>query len=134
MYGATTYVGSADGVFAFINTYSGTYISKETFTSAQVLSTPAVANGVAYVGSSTGNVFGFYLAVVAEEGWKAVTGAAVTGAPTVANGQVFVPSSDGSLYTYDLSGSGQMTAPPARPEPMMLQPDYRLEPVKTASR
>ena len=121
------YVGSDDGVLTWINAYSGTYITKETFSTAVVITPTSVANGIVYIGNSNGAVFGFYLVVSAVEACRAVTGGAVTGAPAIANGVVYVASQDSSLYAYDLSGSGQIKSPPVRPDPASLQPNRELK-------
>ena len=64
-------------------------------------SSPAVANGVVYVGSEDNNVY----ALNASTGallWKYATGSVVTSSPAVANGVVYVGSDDNNLYAFGL--------------------------------
>jgi eukaryotic-like serine/threonine-protein kinase len=66
-------------------------------TSAKVLSSPAVADGVVYVGSSDHNLY----AIAAADGalrWKFPTNGPVTSSPAVAGGAVYFTSVDGNLY------------------------------------
>src|SRR5579862_792691 len=65
-----------------------------------VYSSPAVANGVVYVGSGNHNVY----ALDAETGtrlWQYTTGSHVYSSPAVANGVVYVGSSDHNVYAFD---------------------------------
>jgi outer membrane protein assembly factor BamB len=62
-----------------------------------VYSSPAVANGVVYVGSWDYNIY----ALNARTGallWKYTTGNQVNSSPAVANGVVYVGSSDYNVY------------------------------------
>jgi outer membrane protein assembly factor BamB len=62
-----------------------------------VWSSPAVADGVVYVGSSGQNVY----AINAGTGawlWTTATGGAIDSSPTVANGVVYIGSGDHDLY------------------------------------
>jgi len=64
-----------------------------------VVSSPAVANGVVFAGSSDNNVY----ALNASDGssvWNYTTGDWVVSSPAVANGVVFVGSIDGNLYAF----------------------------------
>jgi outer membrane protein assembly factor BamB len=66
-----------------------------------VISSPAVANGVVYVGSDDGNLY----ALNARTGvklWSYATGGAVFSSPAVANGVVYVGSDDGNVYAFGL--------------------------------
>jgi outer membrane protein assembly factor BamB len=86
--------------------HSGVYASapptlttlKWTFTTqGKVLSTPAVADGVVYVGSADR----FLYAIRASDGtevWKFQTSLAVHSSPAVADGLVYVSSLDGNIY------------------------------------
>src|SRR5207344_2567233 len=65
-------------------------------------SSPAVANGVAYVGSADGNLY----ALNASTGaflWSYTTGSFVGSSPAVANGVAYVGSVDGNLYALNAS-------------------------------
>ena len=62
---------------------------------------PAVANGVVYVGSDDHNLY----ALNARTGallWSYKTGGALESSPTVANGMLYVGSDDGKLYAFGL--------------------------------
>ena len=70
-------------------------------TAGQVTSSPAVANGVVYVGAEDDNVY----AIDASSGtvlWTYTTGNAVESSPTVANGMVYVGSLDDNVYAFGL--------------------------------
>src|SRR5207248_1805767 len=69
------------------------------------LSSPAVVNGVVYIGSLDGKLY----AVDAASGarlWTATTGRAITSSPTVAgNGFAYAGSTDDKLYAFSAAGS-----------------------------
>ena len=65
-------------------------------------STPAVANGVVYSGSTDGNLYALN-AGTGELLWKYKTGAYVDSPPVVANGVVYAASGDGNLYALNAS-------------------------------
>ena len=74
-----------------------------------VSSSPAVADGVVYVGSQDGNVYALDAATGAQA-WSFPTGAPVTfSSPAVADGVVYVGSNDGKVYSFTLAGG---VAPP----------------------
>jgi len=60
-------------------------------------SSPAVANGIVYVGTDGHRVVA-YKATSGKLLWKVVTGGEVLSSPTVAGGVVYVGSADGHLY------------------------------------
>ena len=65
-------------------------------------SSPAVANGVVYVGSADHNVY----ALNASTGallWSYATGSYVDGSSIVANGVVYFGSADGKVYAFGLN-------------------------------
>ena len=108
--GGTVYVGSDDGkLYAFdaaglFNCSAGpprTCLARwVTTTGAIVRSSPAVSNGVVYVGSDDAGLY----ALNATTGmviWKTITGAAVRSSPAVAGGVVFVGSDDKAVYALD---------------------------------
>jgi MYXO-CTERM domain-containing protein len=69
---------------------------------AQMLASPAVADGVAV----TADLTGVLRAVRAEDGhplWQAKAGSSTQGGPTVDHGRVFVPSLDDHLYAFGLA-------------------------------
>ncbi len=80
-------------------------------TGGAVSSSPAVANGVVYVGSHDGKLYAFdaksrqgCTLYVCAPLWTATTGGAVSSSPAVANGVVYVGSDDGRLYAFDANG------------------------------
>ena len=71
-------------------------------TGGAVSSSPAVANGVAYVGSDDDDVY----ALEATTGallWKHATGAQIESSPAIADNVVYVGSDDDNLYALDAS-------------------------------
>lgn len=76
-------------------------------TTGRVISTPAVVDGVVFVGSTDGNVY----AVDAESGrqrWVFATEARVASSPAVNDGMVYVESYDGNLYAIDAATGKQV--------------------------
>ena len=72
-------------------------------TRGEVFSSPAVANGVVYVGS--GYPDNLLYALNATTGallWSYATGFPVYSSPAVANGVVYVGSEDGNVYAFGL--------------------------------
>lgn len=71
-------------------------------TGGKVMSSPAVVNGVVYVGSNDGNLY----ALRAADGslaWKFAARLAVSSSPAVADGLVYVSSVDGKIYAVSAS-------------------------------
>jgi outer membrane protein assembly factor BamB len=66
-----------------------------------VTSSPAVANGVVYVGSYDGNVYALN-ASTGSKLWSFATGNLVDSSPAVANGVVYVGSYDHNVYAFGL--------------------------------
>jgi len=69
-------------------------------TGAAVISSPAIANGTVYVGSSDHNLYALDAASGALR-WKFATGGRVTSSPAVAAGRVYFASFDSNLYALD---------------------------------
>jgi outer membrane protein assembly factor BamB len=70
-------------------------------TGSWVGSSPAVANGVVYVGSNDDNMY----ALEAETGlklWSYTANGGVSSPPAVANGMVYVGSDNGKVYAFGL--------------------------------
>jgi len=67
-------------------------------TGGAIYSSPAVVDGVVYVGSADGNLYAVSDGV---ELWKFTTKGRVVSSPAVANGTVFVESYDSKLYAVD---------------------------------
>ena len=83
--------------------YSGAAVSKFTkikwqfHTKGQVFSSPAVASGYLYVGSSDH----FLYAIEAATGslkWKFKTDGRITSSPAVSAGVIYIASTDGNIY------------------------------------
>ncbi len=72
-------------------------------TGGAVISSPAVANGVVYVGSFNDNIYALSAATGAVL-WSYQTGTRVESSPAVSNGIVYVGSSD-TIYTFHLPGT-----------------------------
>jgi hypothetical protein len=85
-------------------------------TGKAIFSSPAVANGVVYVGSEDDKLYAFKAAGCGQSAclplWTATTGKAIFSSPAVANGVVYVGSSDGKLYAFKAAGCGQPTCSP----------------------
>jgi outer membrane protein assembly factor BamB len=81
---------------------------------ANVLSSPAIANGVVYIGSPNDDLYAFDAngktncsgtPKSCQPLWSAVTAGAIQDSPGVANGVVYIQSDDGNIYAYDASGT-----------------------------
>jgi outer membrane protein assembly factor BamB len=66
-------------------------------TGGMVFSSPAVASGVVYVGSTDGNLYAIDL-LSGTERWKFATKSRITSSPAVAQGLVYFVAYDGYLY------------------------------------
>jgi len=74
---------------------------KWTATTGDIInSSPAVANGLVYVGSKDNKLYAFD-ALTGHPKWTALTGDAIYSSPTIANGLVYVGSTDHKLYAFD---------------------------------
>jgi eukaryotic-like serine/threonine-protein kinase len=69
-------------------------------TSGRVISSPAVAGGVAYVGSTDGHMYAVDMATGTQR-WTFTTGSRVTSSPAIDGGGVFFSSYDGNIYRVD---------------------------------
>lgn len=75
-------------------------------TNGKIFSSPAVAGGVAYIGSEDSNVYAVDTTDGSER-WRFHTKGPVSSSPAVWNGKVYFLSFDGSFYALD-AGSGQL--------------------------
>jgi outer membrane protein assembly factor BamB len=75
-------------------------------TNGYVISSPAVANGVVYVGSTDGNLYAIELGTGTQK-WKFKTEARVASSPALEGGTVYFGSYDGKFYAVD-AASGQL--------------------------
>jgi eukaryotic-like serine/threonine-protein kinase len=72
-----------------------------------IFSSPAVANGVVYVGSEDDKLYAFDV-VTGEQKWVSVpTGNVIDSSPAVVNGVVYVGSYDHKLYAFDTATGGR---------------------------
>lgn len=100
-------------------------------TGSLIRSSPAVANGVVYVGSSDGNLYAFPASCGTGGAsctplWTATTANAIDSSPAVANGVIYVGSLDSNLYAYDLNPANA-AAKTARPNAATLKPNNNLK-------
>jgi outer membrane protein assembly factor BamB len=86
-------------------------------TGGAVHSSPAVVNGVVYVGSEDGKLYTFD-ATGGAVLWSATTGGPIDSSPAVANGVVYVGSSDGKLYAFDATGTTGCSGTPMTCTPL----------------
>jgi outer membrane protein assembly factor BamB len=69
-------------------------------TGGRIMSSPAVADGVAFIGSDDGSLYAV-AADTGEELWRFETDGAVRSSPAVAGGRVYFGSYDGKFYALD---------------------------------
>jgi outer membrane protein assembly factor BamB len=71
-------------------------------TGAVIESSPAVANGLLYVGSEDGKLYAFDATCRKDclPLWSYTTGDAIESSPAIANGLLYVGSYDGKLYAF----------------------------------
>jgi outer membrane protein assembly factor BamB len=78
-------------------------------TGGAVESSPAVGNGVVFVGSDDGNVYGVAAAgcgaATCSPLWTATTGGPVQSSPAISGGEVYIGSSDHEMHVYQLPGA-----------------------------
>jgi eukaryotic-like serine/threonine-protein kinase len=75
-------------------------------TSGRVISSPAIANGVAYIGSTDGNLYSIDAASGTLK-WKFATQSWVASSPAVQSGVVYFESYDSNFYAVD-AATGQL--------------------------
>ncbi len=66
-------------------------------TGGKIFSSPAVSNGVAYVGSTDGNLYAVDVATGAQK-WKFEAKSRITSSPAVADGLIYFGAYDGNFY------------------------------------
>jgi len=129
------YAGCDDGYVYALDASSGVLLWA--FSAAGYLdSTPAVANGVVYIGvhpngpGDISDVNRHLYALDATTGaqlWSYQTGVGIYSSPTVVNGVVYLGEGY-FLYAFGLP-HGLSPQPPKRPDPKTLRPDFNLKPV-----
>ena len=80
-------------------------------------SSPAVVNGVVYIGSFDGKLYAFDAngcapADVCKPLWSGATRNDITSSPAVVNGVVYIGSADHGLYAFNAKGCGKSTCSP----------------------
>jgi outer membrane protein assembly factor BamB len=90
------------------------------FTTGNMVSSPAVVNGVVYVGSDDFNVYALN-ASTGSKLWQFATGGAVESSPAVANGIVYVGSDDNYVHALNAS-TGAKLWQFATPGPVISSP------------
>ena len=80
-------------------------------------SSPAVVEGVVYVGSFDGRLYAFNAngcapATLCQPLWSGATGNDITSSPAVVKGTVFIGSADHKLYAFAAKGCGKSTCAP----------------------
>jgi len=63
-----------------------------------VVSTPAIANNIVYIGSDDGKIYA--LETTTGRPWEYKTGGAVKSSPAIAESMLFIGSDDGKLYCF----------------------------------
>jgi len=118
------YAGDTNGFLVALNGLSGTQLwgvnpcqpNCQSFGTEIGYSSPAVANGVVYVGGGANTGNGFVAAVDAATGavlWNFVFDDLVTASPTVVNGMLYIQALDGYMYALGLPDPPQ---PQTRPK------------------
>jgi outer membrane protein assembly factor BamB len=104
--GGVVYVGFVGGVDA-LNAYSGNELWSFTTGKVATYSSPAVVDGVVYVGSGDNSVY----ALNADSGdliWNFTTGNLVYSSPAVVNGVVYIGSFDDNVYALNASNGQKL--------------------------
>jgi glucose/arabinose dehydrogenase/outer membrane protein assembly factor BamB len=119
--------GSADTGISKADVQAGLALDWSAAAGGAVSSSPAVANGVAFVGSPDHNLYAFDAAgktscagtpVTCTALWTGTTGGAVSSSPAVANGVVYVASGNGKLYAFDAGGVTNCAGTPKKCNPL----------------
>jgi outer membrane protein assembly factor BamB/tetratricopeptide (TPR) repeat protein len=99
---AVVYFGNRDGAVLARDVTGGLPAMPDFRTGGQVVSSPLVVDGVAYVGDTAGTLYAID-AVTGQERWSFATGGEIRGSPAFADGVLYVASMDGKLYALDAS-------------------------------
>ena len=86
---------------------SNSNLTRSFTTGHYVFSSPAVVNGVVYVGSYDINVYALN-ATTGTKLWNYTTGGAVASSPTVVNGTVYVGSDDNNVYALNAATGAKL--------------------------
>jgi eukaryotic-like serine/threonine-protein kinase len=88
-----------------------------------LISSPAVVNGIIYIGSLDHNLYAIN-ATTGRKLWSAQTTDAIYSSPTVVDRTVYVASRDGFLYALPAAGCGDTTCMPLWKAPIGMGADY----------
>ena len=88
----------------------GLHVAWSAATFNVIFSSPAVVDGVAYIGSTDGHLYAFS-AANGTQLWRAIIGTSSSSAsssPAVANGRVFIGSDNGDVYAFAAGNGAQL--------------------------
>ena len=135
------YVGSSDGKLYAFDAAGVTNCSGTPKTCAPLwtgatgssigFSSPAVANGVVYIGADDGKLYAFDAAgntncsgtpKTCQPLWTGATGYFIESSPALAGGVVYIGSYDGKLYAFDAAGNTNCSGTPKTCQPLWTAP------------
>ncbi|MDQ3412585.1 MAG: PQQ-binding-like beta-propeller repeat protein [Chloroflexota bacterium] len=102
----TLYIGTKSGFLAAYDVATGNERWRFDLGGYIVRATPAVAEGVVYIGAGYG-VFAID-AATGEERWRVPIRFAGSASPNVANGAVFVATQEGHVYAFEAESGGEL--------------------------
>ena len=85
------------------------------------ISSPAVVNGVVYIGSDDGSLYAFN-AQTGTQLWRVTTGSNINSSPAVVNGVVYVGSHDSNVYAFNARTGIQLWKAPTGADIAMSSP------------
>ncbi|MGZ3616807.1 MAG: beta-alanine-activating enzyme beta-propeller domain-containing protein [Ktedonobacteraceae bacterium] len=85
------------------------------------ISSPAVVNGVVYIGSDDGSLYAFN-AQTGTQLWRVTTGSNINSSPAVVNGVVYVGSHDSNVYAFNARTGIQIWKAPTGADIAMSSP------------
>ncbi len=103
---ADFYAENAHYLYA-LDANTGTQLWRQSRGTKQSPSSPAVANGLVFIGDLDNNLYAFN-ARTGAPAWTFTTGNSVWSSPTVANGIVYIISGDGNMYALDAATGTQL--------------------------
>src|SRR5262249_19542341 len=97
------YAGSYEGQVLALDATTGTLVWTRQIPNSGITSSPAVANGVVYVGAGgTNDDLYAFDAMTGGLLWTGATGGAINSSPAVVNATVYVGSDDHDVYAFGL--------------------------------
>ena len=103
---AALYADEVEYIYA-LNANTGMFLWRQPIGVQTGSSSPAVANGLVFIGSLDNNVYAFD-ARTGASAWTFTTVDKVWGSPTVANGVVYIASWDGTTYALHAASGAQL--------------------------